>query len=242
MKRKILYLFNSAARPVYKDNLHKILATPVGGNILFRYSIKYHVPPRLGDVPHKCESLIVFVDRYSEGGYTYYPIRKATVLKTFRNQNRLFIECRLSEYCGTDEPIFFTNKIREIGDRSPELTNDDPAFNDDGYYVQFTNDITDSLITDSERWFHTVQSISQTTAFKTDSSAFLKLSIKRSKREQHEIILGNEGLAFINSGESYSLDIFYYDPDKGRIEKNLAISFKEPLEKNGKYSVNPYYR
>ena len=177
MKEKILYLFNSAARPAYKENLHKILALPVGGKVQFRYSIEYHVPPGLGNIPPKCKSLIVFVDRYSEGGYTYYPIRTATVIKTVERQNRFFLECRLSEYCGTNNPELFTKNLRETADKAPELTKGDPKVSSDGFYVQFAKEISDNLITDPNQWFNTVQRISRTKAFKDDHTAFLKLTV-----------------------------------------------------------------
>jgi hypothetical protein len=237
MKKKILYLFNSVSRPTYRSNLHNILALPIGGKIQFRYTINNNVPPDFKVGSHNCEALIIFVDRFSKADYTYYPIRKATALKSYKIQNRLYIECRLSEYCGTDNQNLFTKKLLETVDKAPELKNGDPDNSNDGYYVQFADEVIDNLIVNSEQWFPTVKSISQTLAFKNDNTAFLKLSITSSEKVISQNLRGNEGLLHLKSGDRYSLHIFYYDPDQGSYNKNISISFNEPLEK---YGTNRY--
>jgi hypothetical protein len=233
MVQRILYLFNSASRAAYKDNLYRILALPVGAKVQFRYSLSYSVPPDFRERLQGHESLIVFVDRFSERAYTYYPIRKGKVLDGYRMQNRLIIECRLSEYCSVDSPEEFTNNLKESVEGVPELRDGDPNTTSDGYYVQLGNEFKDGLITNDEIWSSIVENIYQTDAFREDPTAFLKLSVKRETGTKDVTLRGRDGAALLKSENTYTLKVFYYDPDEGNIEKYIAFSFKDPLEKYG---------
>jgi len=232
MADKILYLFNSASRPTYKDNLYRILALPIGGVIQFRYTLDYSVPQDLRQELKGYEALIVFVDRFSKKAYNYHPIRRGKVLEDNRIQNRLIIKCQLLDYCYTNDIEEFTKLLKKTIKGIPELRKRDSRITSDGFYVQLGTRPGDAIINDSERWHEIVDSIYQTPAFNSDPTTFLKLSVK-SEKAKSLTLRGNDGVAFIKSDNTYSLEIFYYDPDMGNIDKNIAISFKEPLEKYG---------
>jgi len=232
MADKILYLFNSASRPTYKDNLYRILALPIGGVIQFRYTLDYSVPQDLRQELKGYEALIVFVDRFSKKAYNYHPIRRGKVLEDNRIQNRLIIKCQLLDYCYTNDIEEFTKLLKKTIRGIPELRKRDSRITSDGFYVQLGTRPGDAIINDSERWHEIVDSIYQTPAFNSDPTTFLKLSVK-SEKAKSLTLRGNDGVAFIKSDNTYSLEIFYYDPDMGKIDKNIAISFKEPLEKYG---------
>ena len=234
MDRNILYLFNSASRPLYKDNLYKILALPVGAVTQFRYTTEHHVPPELISRPLKgVESLIVFIDRFSEGLYTYYPIRKGKLLEASKVGDRLFLKCRLGEYCGVDNTQRFTSAIKGAAKGIPELTDGDPENTKDGYYMQLGEKIKDELKTDVDCWLTSVKGISQTKGFRNEHTAFLRISLKNNSRGKSEIFHGHDGSAVLKAGKPYSFEILYYDPEKGEVDKSITFSLQEPLKSYG---------
>ena len=231
MDRKILYLFNSALRRLYRENLYSILALPIGAAIQFRYTTEHHVPPELLNRSLKgVDAIIVFVDRFSEGKYTYHPIRKGKILRTFEEGDRLFLICQLGEYCGVDIPEHFTGALKTAAKGVPELTDGNPQNTKDGYYIQFGEDVRDEVKTDADLWLTCVKGISQTNSFRDEHTAFLKISLMAKSRRERELFRRRDGLAILKTGKHYSLDILYYDPDKGEKDKAITFSLQEPLK------------
>jgi len=234
MEKKVLYLFNSARRPLYKQNLYRILALPVGSVTQFRYTIEHHVPPELlnRSLQGK-ESLIVFVDRFSDGSYTYYPIRKGKILKNYPKADRLILECCLGDYCCVHNPEDFknfTSVLKESARGVPELTDGDPKNTRDGYYVQLGEDVRDKLLSDEDCWITSVKGISRTDAFCGDHTAFLKISLTAKIGNKGEISYTPDGSALLKVGKEYFLEVLYYDPEKGEVNKDITFSLQYPLK------------
>jgi len=234
MEKRILYLFNSARRPLYKQNLYRILALPIGSITQFRYTIEHHVPPELlnSSLQGK-ETLIVFVDRFSDGSYTYYPIRKGKILKNYPKADRLILECRLGDYCCVHNPEDFknfTSVLKEIVRGVPELTDGDPKNTRDGYYVQLGEDVRDKLIVGEDCWLPSVKGISRTKAFSEEHTAFVKISLTTKTGNKSEISYGPEGSALLKAGKPYFLEVLYYDPEMGGVNKDITFSLQDPLK------------
>lgn len=234
MKTEILYLFNSSLRPVYRENLYRILALPTGGVTQFRYSADRSVPPELKNGSLQGSAcLIVFIDRFSAGSYTYYPIRMGEVLNTSVEGNRFFLECRLGDYCTADEPEHFTQALRQSVDGLPQLTDGDPENINDGYYVQLGQDLRDDLIAGVECWTASVEKIRQTKSLAEDSKPFLRISVSTGKTgETNDVVPRADGILTLKAGESYVLHIFYLDPGEGAVPKDVDISFQWPLKRH----------
>jgi hypothetical protein len=231
MEKKVLYLFNSARRPLYKQNLYRILALPVGSVTQFRYTIEHHVPSELlnSSLQGK-ESLIVFVDRFSDDSYTYYPIRKGKILKSYSKADRLILECRLGEYRCVHNQEDFTNVLKKSARGVPELTDGDPKNTRDGYYVQLGENVIDKLIVGEDCWLLSVKGISRTKALSEKHTAFMKISLTTKAGNKSEISYGPEGSAMLKAGKTYFLEVLYYDPEKGGVNKDITFSLQAPLK------------
>lgn len=234
MQSQVLYLFNSALRPAYRENLYKILALPPGCVTQFRYTTKNHVPRSL-DLPSLVdkECYIVFVDRFSPGEYTYYPIRKGKIIKTSSGANRTFLQCRLGEYCSSADPIEFTKLLKNSAENPPELTDGDPGCTKDGYYVQNGEDLLKYLYFGEDSWEENVERIVNTKSFAHGQSAFLKASIIFPTRGKQPIVQEGRGSICVKSGESFIAELLYYDPDEGRNEKRITLDVQYPIKAYG---------
>ena len=239
MKPKIIYLFNSAIRPLYKENLLKILALPIGCVTQFRYTSKCHVPKDL-DIKYldNSECIIVFVDRFSDSTYTYYPIRKGKILSTTSGAGRIFLKCRLDEYCTVNDPIKFTNDLKNNLKGYPELTDKNPNNSNDGYYIQSGNDLNKDLIIDSESWEETINKILKTKSLSDNKSIFLKIFLENLHKNKSKVKFNSDGEAILKAGEPYLINVLYYDQEQGKIKKQIIADIKSPLVSNGPSRFN----
>ena len=239
MKPKIIYLFNSAIRPLYKENLLKILALPVGCITQFRYTSKCHVPKDL-DIKSldNSECIIVFVDRFSDSTYTYYPIRKGKIISTASGVGRIFLKCRLDEYCTVNDPVKFTAGLKNNLKGSPELTDKDPNNSNDGYYIQSGNDLNNDLIIDSESWEKTINQIMKTKSLSDNKSIFLKIFLENLHKNKSKIKFNCDGEAMLKAEAPYLINLLYFDPEQGKIKKQIVVDIKSPLVSNGPTRFN----
>lgn len=158
----MLVLFNTAYRPGYARNILRTIFLPIGATNEFRYSIGEELQisdSLVAEVEAKGQPdvLICFGDRFSEGGYTFYPVRKGKLLGLERSGGRVYFTVRLQRHVAAVEPGAFTEKLYEMGssktgnDRLLCLTNDDPEFSKDGRYVFWSETGLDTFLEQGER-------------------------------------------------------------------------------------------
>ncbi len=230
MENEILYVFNSALRPLYKNNISKILSFPNYYTTTFRYTIGQNVPSELvGKDLSGMDCLIIYVDRFNEGSYKYYPIRKAKVLSSEVNANRLHVECSFGDYCQTENYEEFTYQLKKSVKGIPELVGQDPCNINDGYYMQVGKEYSDELSFDSSYWFIVVENLSKTKKLSEDHLPLLKISLKDETIKGKELLPVQSNVITLESDNTYDFNITYYDPDKGSVDKSILIKFNNPL-------------
>src|ERR1700692_619398 len=101
----MLYLFNSAFRPLYLKNVLNTLYLPAGRTK--EYRSKYAGEPRyiapslysaLPDLKPETECTVIFIDRFAAGGYSYHPIRLASYVLNRDENEYIHFRVRLSRF------------------------------------------------------------------------------------------------------------------------------------------------
>ena len=82
-------------------------------------------------------TVIVFIDRFAEGGYQFHPVRLGRLLNVTEEANRLYFQVRLERLLYPTNKTKFNMALHEKLDviGLPKLTNSDPATLNDGYYA-----------------------------------------------------------------------------------------------------------
>jgi len=155
-------------------------------------------------------------------------------LETSKAGDRLFLKCRLGEYCGVDNAQHFTSALKGAAKGVPELTDGDPENTKDGYYVQLGEKLKDELKTDVDCWLTSVKGISHTKGFRHEHTAFLRISLKNNSEGKRKIFHGRDGSAVLKAGKPYCFEILYYDPEQGEVDKSVTFSLQEPLKSYGR--------
>ena len=178
----MLVIFNTAYRPGYMQNVLKTMFLPANAINEFRYSIgeTSHISEDIIESIEKlgaCEVLICYGDRYSSGGYTFYPFRKGRLEGVVKSGGRAYIRVRLSEYVAAINPVEFTAHLRDISrdltddDRLLCLTDGQPECAKDGRYAFLTDeDFGDFLECGDRSWRTSSEQISRTRAFESTAN------------------------------------------------------------------------
>src|SRR5580704_7955048 len=101
----MLYLFNSAFRPLYLKNVLNTLCLPAGCTNEYRYrhagEPRYVAPGLYSSLPKLkvgTECVVIFIDRFAEGGYSYHPLRLADYV-LYRDENEyIHFRIRLGQF------------------------------------------------------------------------------------------------------------------------------------------------
>lgn len=223
MTSKVLYLFNSGLRPLYRENLQNIIALPSGCTRRFRYSLENQCPPDLEPSELTDQrGIIIFVDRFSEDSYTYHPLREAKILKAYKAGGRIFIDCILENYFCSNDPKRYTELLKASIPGVPELTDGNPENPNDGYYVALGEEIVEkSLMSGSDCWDGIIRALSMTNLLA--SFTFFKVELNNIKNDKPLETSKSDGRITLNPDSSYELRVHYFDPEKGIGNKSFKI-------------------
>jgi hypothetical protein len=104
----MIYLFNSGFADVYRRNVLRTLLLPDRARNEFRYRYQgdrinlervEQFETAVGE-----EVVILFIDRYSSGGYRYFPIRRGQLASTRRDGDQFFFEVELGDVIWPFDP------------------------------------------------------------------------------------------------------------------------------------------
>ncbi len=177
----VLYLFNSAYRPLLTTNVFNTLFIPMGGTNEYRYRFRpaqdrdyCNINPEeiynLECYQREGPVLISFIDRYAIDGYVYHPLRFGKYVLSYKTNDYLFFRVQLDAFVYPIDIKDFNHKMRHaLSDKGiPSLTNNDPQNTNDGNYAI----IGDSLFSyrkefysGDEAWIQAVDEIQKCRVF-----------------------------------------------------------------------------
>lgn len=231
----MIYLFNSAYRPNYSKNVVRTLFFPKNYSNEYRYRVDgqnpYVKPDQVSDIlqAKNEDILVIFIDRFSEGGYFYHPLRKGKLIKCYKEGEKLFFKVSLHDFIYPINSTDFNSQILSLGD-IPKLTNDDPQNTADGFYVIKGASIIDnkkSFHFGNEAWDKATEALKSTEAFQaTDDkeTIFARLDFysnswfwknKSPKSKKHNYFFE------IVKRKKYNLSLFYKYPNQ--VAQNSAL-------------------
>ncbi len=180
----MIYLFNSAYRPRYQENLLATLFLPNGWTNEYRYrhsgqrrNVSEDFTSSVKKIQGKEDAVIIFINRFGsdiDGNtiYEYYPIRNAKFLSYREEGQQLYIMVKLLDYIfPTDIDSFNQELVNELSPKNlPKLTNSNPFEENDGHYAINTNNIfadKSKFIVGDIAWDNCVAKISNTEKLKS---------------------------------------------------------------------------
>ena len=219
----MIYLFNSGFRSLYINNILNTLYLPDGCINEYRYRFSgehIHISEEtLSYVQraHKGEPVaIIFVDRYSDHGYVYHPIRLGILLGHRQDLERLYFQVQLKEFIYPKDIEKFNRDSRKPLDdlASPSLVDNVPGSKDDGYYAIQCKSIfypdDDYYRGENDAWFSIVKSLESTHTFQPLYTVFAKARILDQKDQVISPVI-KKGLAHFDiiRGKLYSFRLDY---------------------------------
>ena len=170
----MLYLFCSAAAPLYKRDALEVISYPSGHIFRFRYANRYVHP----DILRKLEryegkpALLVFLDTVGTSGsmdFMFYPLRTVTMLRVQHTANAIYFDFRLGDFVhyesGDARRDLWNGFFRQLSSRPwPPPTKSGRS--DEGYFVCATENGPPEFTTASaipyENWNSVVSHLDKT--------------------------------------------------------------------------------
>lgn len=204
----MIYLFNSATRDEYHTNVLNTLHLPCGIDNEYRYSIggehQYVEETLLSFQTPGEDVMIIFIDRFSEKGFTYYPLRKGKFIKTEEKGSKIYFSVQLCDHYAVENletfNLSFTEKFKDF---IPTIGDMDPLKDGPGYFAFKGDDISSDFPSLRDPWSKNVERISVTTAFKDSNAIFTKVDIEQNKRKVDTKSVDNSNRLQLSKGKTY---------------------------------------
>ena len=165
---------------------------------------------------------IIFVDRFTQGGYTYHPLRFASFIKTEEINDYLHFRVQLKEFVYPRNADDFNQDVKKfLGEFNiPKLTDADPQSTNDGYYAVIADNLfsrQDDFVDSDNAWTKCVEALKSCKAFAGDAKkefVFVRctLSSDEEKEPVQPSLSDTTAIYSIAKAEKYKLDIPYFYP------------------------------
>lgn len=231
----MLYLFNSASRANYLENISNTLFYSNGWINDYRYRFSgntIHVDvskiPELEEQVGK-DVLIIFVDRFSTGEYCYLPIRKGKLRACYKDGDRIFFNVEVCDFIWPKDLKVFNGALAKAVPTLPKLTDNNPEATNDGQYAVIGDDIIPrrgDYVHGQEAWQAITTALEETRAFsrKADSEAiFARINAPIKPRSHKKSNNAYSSFYKVVKGRSYQFTIFYRYPGQ---HGNEAVTMK----------------
>jgi hypothetical protein len=216
----MLYLFNSAFRPTYETNVLNTFFLDTGSVIEYRFRQR-NVDPTITDVKtlSKKETLLVFIDRFHQQGFSFHPMRKATYLEHEILGDQVYFRVKVGDFAYPKVLESFQNSfVSTFKDRGlPSLPSSGPDSEAAGWFALIGEDISKNLdlLIGEPAWLPAVNGIARTRVFSGKSVLFLRGSIRLHGGKRKAVtpkVSGNRSYYALLPRQRYTLQLYYSFP------------------------------
>jgi hypothetical protein len=256
----VLYLFNSAYRPLYLTNVLNTLGFPQDCVNEYRYKhsgdsrqIAPALYSTLSSIRRSEECVIIFIDRFAEDGYVYYPLRRAGFVM-YRDVNEyVHFRVQLGSFIYPRDLAAFNRDLKQaLGPQGlPTLTGGDPRNTRDGNYAIQGASIfgnSDQYQVGNPAWNSAVEALVHTQALSTtpqQAPVFLMVEIQDQQKQRTAVpaLESNASLYKLDKNKYYELMATYRFP-RQRTEQTargqLALAFGDSLKGQATLSIDTH--
>jgi hypothetical protein len=222
----MLLLFNTAFRPGYLQNILRTIFLPEGARNQYRYTLGVNTSQKeIDDLLQKgeCQQVLVcYGDRFSVGGYTFYPVRFGRLESVECTGGRAYFRVRLGRHASCSDQTRFTRLIYQLtqhGPPAPHLVSGDPKNSKDGSYALYVDSNFDGVVEAAESsWADTSGKLAETDAFKSTNANFVFAKC--------DLIVNGANRTYTSSH-----GVARYEIDREQ-DSRLAISYLFPAQKS----------
>jgi hypothetical protein len=241
--KKMLYLFNSAAREKYQINVLNTLFLPTGFDNEYRYTYTgghNYVDDNIINKKYKFKKkdqkkiLIIFIDKDHPDGFRFYPFRTAKYLDHHIDGNQVFFRVQLGDYIFPKDVTVFQELLQKTFSQEglPKRASNGPSLSAHGFFALSGKDIIDTkqFCFGDEAWGNFIDTASKCNSFGNNSTIttiFPKLVIlsnNNSRRIVKPKIKNHSAYLRLRKDSRYIFKYSYRFPIKN-IKNNASAQF-----------------
>src|SRR6266581_420267 len=165
----MLFLFCSAAVPLYKRDALRSIAYPKGHVFRFRYAEKYVAPGIFQDLqkPEGGAGILIFADTVGATGaadFAFYPVRTVEMIRLVHQAGAIYVDFRFGDFVnyGTDDSRKSTwdGFLKKLDGRPwPPSSKSGRPPNQEGYFLLAASKGLQGVTTDSRHAFENWNSV-----------------------------------------------------------------------------------
>src|SRR6266513_1603450 len=169
----MLFLFCSAATPLYKKDALVSTSYPKGHIFRFRYAQRYVDPGVLNNLESfgNSEGFLVFADTVEESGkadFVFYPVRAISLIRLIRLAGAIYVDFRFGDFVnygsGKEDQLVWDKALKGLAERPwPPSKKSGRQKDQEGYFLLSANSGVLSITTESqipfENWNSVVKSL-----------------------------------------------------------------------------------
>ena len=227
----MIYLFNSAFRPLYRTNILNTLYLPTGCINEYRYSMQHTDPAFSQEAkgtffnkkqvkPHE-KVTVVYIDRHGQSGFVFHPVRRGKLESFHFDNDQIYYRVRLLDYIYPKDVNEFQDVLQNtIGtDKLPRIKDNNPDIIGDGFYALQSKDTlnTRNALLGNRSWVNSVEAIANTTAFGrpiVEKIVFLRIKLTKEGRNAplKPSIKNDDDVFILKRNKGYKLNYVYRFP------------------------------
>lgn len=210
----MIFLFNTSYKRRYLEEIFAALHFPYGMVNEFQYPAKAEASYVDDSIKQNCEAgenvIISFVDRDADNMPVYLPVRKGELVSVQQEDDRIYINVKLTDYCHAIDEILYSNYIEQ-------------NFNTKVYHKENSSEwkgflaigkdinINPLIRVTADSWITTVKRLSERKIFSDNYSIFTKIRIADEADKELKVVKRGDSYGYLLKSErKYKVKLSYY--------------------------------
>jgi hypothetical protein len=174
--------------------------------------------------------VIIFIDRYAQGGYKFYPLRMGIIKSCNEEGGLLVFKVIYKNYKAPKDIDEFQVMIKEkLGTKNlPHLVNGDPKINDDGFYAINAPDIFQNInsVDGNDAWEINVKHLQETKVFKDSEDKKFSIFARIDIHSDNKKLIKDENKSFPFIKDNHYILKFYYKFPQQLVDTKLTTGLE----------------
>jgi hypothetical protein len=177
----------------------------------------------------KEDVMIIFIDRFADGGFKFYPLRKGTLVKINKKEAKVYFTVKLLEYYAVSDISSFNTRLKNVfAPTIPKINpNGDPNIDGLGLFAFKGMDISKEFTVCDNPWTTIVEKLSDLNVFSEGFTIFTQAELCKANANDSTIRCSE-----LVKRKNYRVNLGYYFKEQDLNKNSYAEIELEDKERS----------